>query len=343
MTTKDFLTKLVDQEDLTRGEAESLMKSIMAGDLSTTHVASVLTALRIKGESVDEITGFVSAMREKTIRVSPKRDGVIDTCGTGGDTRHTFNISTATALVSAAMGVPVAKHGNRAVSSRCGSADVLEALGVHIDLEPDAVAQLIDDVGIGFLFAPHHHPAMKHVAPVRKDLGIRTIFNLLGPMVNPAGVRRQLIGVFRADLCETVAKVLGALGSEKVFVVHGRDGTDEVSITGETIVSYLEHGHVHTMTFTPEDAELERFDLSRLDGGTAEENATHILDILSGKNGAKSNAVILNAAFVAILADRAKNLVEGAEIARRTIDSGAALETLNRLKEASQAMANGRN
>lgn len=343
MTTKDFLTRLVDGEDLTRSEARSLMHSMMTGDVSQPQAAAILTALRMKGETVDELTGFVSAMRERVIPVSPDRDDVIDTCGTGGDGRHTFNISTATALVAAAMGVPVAKHGNRALSSRCGSADVLEALDVNINLQPNQVARLIDDVGIGFLFAPVHHPAMKYVAPVRKDLGIRTIFNLIGPLVNPAGVKRQLVGVFRDDLTDVVARVLKALGSEKVFVVHGRDGTDEVSITGETVASYLDKGHVHTMTFKPEDAELDRADISQIAGGDAKENAGHILDILEGKKGARRDAVLLNAAFVAVLADRAKSLVAGARLAREAIDSGRALDVLIALRDASRALANGRN
>ena len=341
MTNQDFLSKLINREDLTRGEAETLMRSMMSGDTSHTQAAALLTALRIKGESVDEITGFVSAMREKTVRVVPHQDGVIDTCGTGGDSQQTFNISTATALVAAAMGIPVAKHGNRAVSSRCGSADVLEALGVIIKLGPDKVAKLVDEVGIGFLFAPEHHPAMKHVAPVRKELGIRTVFNLIGPMANPANVKRQLIGVFDGNLTTTVCEVLRALGSEKVFVVHGQDGTDEVSITGETTVSYLEHGHIHTMTFTPEDAELDRADISDLSGGSAEENAKHIIDIFEGKKGARRDAVVLNAAFVAVLADRAKSLVEGARLAEEVIDSGKALALLSDLRDASQALGNG--
>jgi anthranilate phosphoribosyltransferase len=342
MTTKDMLMKLVEGDDLSRNEAVSLMTSMMSGEISQPKIAAILTALRIKGESVDEITGFVSAMRDKAIRITPTRDGLIDTCGTGGDVQQTFNISTATALVAAAMGVPVAKHGNRAISSKCGSADVLEALDVNINLEPDAIAKLVDDVGIGFLFAPAHHPAMKHVAPVRKELGIRTVFNLIGPLANPAGVKRQLVGVFRRDLTAVVAEVLRALGSEKVFVVHGLDGTDEVSITGETTVSYLENGHVHTMTFTPEDAELERADISRLSGGDAKENAGHVLDILKGKKGPRRDSVVLNAAFVAVLADRAKNLVEGARMAEETIDCGRALEVLTALRDTSRALGNGR-
>ena len=342
MTNNNYLARLVDQNDLTRDEAASLMRSMMSGEISHPKVAAVLTALRIKGETVDEITGFVSAMREKVIAIRPRQDGVIDTCGTGGDAQQTFNISTATALVAAAMGIPVAKHGNRAISSKCGSADVLEALDVKIDLAPDKIAKLVDDVGIGFLFAPAHHPAMKHVAPVRKERGIRTIFNLIGPMANPANVKRQLIGVFRADLTTVVAEVLRALGSEKVFVVHGHDGMDEVSITGETTVSYLESGHVHTMTFTPEDAELDRADISGLVGGDAEQNAGHLMDVLDGKKGPRRDAVVLNAAFVAVLADRAKNLVDGARIAQEAIDTGRALDVLITLRDTSRALGNGK-
>jgi anthranilate phosphoribosyltransferase len=338
MSAKEILNRLIAGQSLRRSEAASLMHAIMAGELSHVQAAAILTALRAKGETVDEITGFVSAMRENAITIHPKTEGVIDTCGTGGDQRHTFNISTATAIVAAAMGVPVAKHGNRAVSSRCGSADVLEALDVNLDIDPSAVAALIDQVGIGFLFAPAHHPAMKNVAPVRKELGVRTVFNILGPMANPAGVKRQLVGVFDDALTEVIAKVLAALGSEKVFVVHGRDGLDEVSVSGETVVSVLEHGQVHTMTFVPEDAGVDRTAVSDLTGGSAEDNAAHILDILAGKKGARRNAVVLNAAFVAVLADRAKHLVDGAQFAQEVIDSGKALKVLDDLRAASHSL-----
>ncbi|MEE9269692.1 MAG: anthranilate phosphoribosyltransferase [Candidatus Krumholzibacteria bacterium] len=338
MDTKAVLNQLIAGQDLTRDDAAGLMNSIMSGELSAVRAAAILTALRMKGETIDEITGFVSAMREKAVRITPRSEGVIDTCGTGGDARHTFNISTTTAFVAAGMGIPVAKHGNRAVSSRCGSTDVLEALGINLDLSPDAVTELIDRVGLGFLFAPHHHPAMKHVAPVRKELGTRTVFNLLGPMVNPAGVKRQLIGVFRRDLTEVVARVLQALGSEKVFVVHGLDGTDEASLSGETAVSLLENGAVRTTTITPEDAGVERADISALSGGDAEENAGHLLAVLQGKNGPRRDAVVLNAAFAAVLADKAGSLAEGADLARATIDSGAALDRLGTLREASHSL-----
>ncbi|MFQ5511331.1 MAG: anthranilate phosphoribosyltransferase [Candidatus Krumholzibacteriia bacterium] len=341
MDTQAVLNGLIEKKDLDRGEAEALMGSIMSGELSAVRAAAILTALRMKGETIDEITGFVSAMREKVIPVSPQREGLIDTCGTGGDSRHTFNISTATAFVAAGMGIGVAKHGNRAVSSRCGSTDVLDALEVNLDLGPDAVAVLIDRVGLGFLFAPHHHPAMKHIAPVRRELGTRTVFNLLGPMTNPAGVKRQLIGVFRRDLTEVVARVLQALGSEKVFVVHGLDGTDEVSLSGETAVSLLEDGSVKTMTFVPEDAGVERADISALGGGDAGENAAHLVEVLRGTKGPRRDAVVLNAAFAAVVADKAPNLAEGAGLARDTIDSGAALDRLEALRRESHALANG--
>jgi anthranilate phosphoribosyltransferase len=289
----------------------------------------------MKGETTGEIAGFAQAMRENSVRVNPVRDGLIDTCGTGGDARGTFNISTASALVAASMGIPVAKHGNRAVSSKCGSADVLEALGVNISLPPEAVSQLIDGVGIGFMFAPTHHPAMKYAASARKDLGVRTVFNLLGPLTNPAGVKRQIVGVFSAKLTEPVCNVLKELGTEKAFAVHGLDGTDEVSITGETVVSSLEDGEVKTFEFAPEDAGLDRADISSISGGSAEENAEFIRNILRGQNGARSDVVMLNAGFAALLADRVSNVADGVKMAREAVESGKAEELLRDLAAAS--------
>jgi anthranilate phosphoribosyltransferase len=337
--TSEILEKLVRKENLSVEEARAVMDSIMSGQLSDARIAAVLTALRMKGETVEEIAGFASAMAEKAIRISPRRNGLVDTCGTGGDDSQTFNISTATALVTASMGIPVAKHGNRAVSSKCGSADVLEALGVNIQLPPERVAELIDRVGIGFLFAPRHHPAMKHAAAVRKQLGIRTVFNVLGPLTNPAGVRRQLIGVFHRDLTEVLCRVLDVLGLEKAFVVHGLDGIDEVSIAGETVVSGLEGGRVRTFRFTPEEAGLGRANLSEITGGSAEENAAWISSILSGGNGARTDAVLLNAGFVALLADRASDVREGVRMAREAIESGRARALLENLREISHSLA----
>jgi len=337
--TNQILERLTRRENLSRDEAMGLMGSIMSGELGDAQIAAILVALRMKGETVEEIAGFVSAMRERAVRVTPKRDGLVDTCGTGGDARHTFNISTATALLAAAMSIPVAKHGNRAISSKCGSADVLEALGINITLPPESVAELIDEVGIGFLFAPNHHPAMKHAAGARKQLGIRTVFNLLGPMTNPAGVKRQLIGVFDPELTEVVCRVLHTLGSEKAFVVHGLDGTDEVSIAGETIVSALEGGEIRTFRFTPEEAGLDRSDISELAGGSADDNAVFITGVLSGEGGARTDAVLLNAGFVAVLADRAPDVRGGVRLAREAIESGAAMELLDRLRDASNALS----
>jgi anthranilate phosphoribosyltransferase len=333
------LERLLRREDLALDEARGMMDAIMSGAVSEPQIAALLTALRMKGETVAEITGFAAAMRAKAIAVAPQRRDLVDTCGTGGDAGGTFNISTATALVAAAMGIPVAKHGNRAISSRCGSADVWEALGVRIDLEPDAVATLIDRVGIGFLFAPRHHPAMKHAAAVRRALGVRTVFNLLGPLTNPAGVKRQLIGVFRADLTETLCGVLQRLGGERAFVVHGHDGTDEVSLAGETRVAALENGAIRSFDFAPEQAGLARAPLAALAGGTAAENAATIEGILGSVDGPPRDAVLLNAGFVAVLADRARNVGEGVGRARETIESGAALRLLSRLREASHALA----
>jgi len=334
-----ILERLIRKENLSSEEAQELMNAIITGRVEEARMAAILTALRMKGETVEEIAGFASAMRTNAVRITPGRDGLVDTCGTGGDARHTFNISTAAALVSAAMGIPVAKHGNRAVSSSCGSADVLEALGVNIRLSPDAISRLIDRVGIGFLFAPQHHPAMKFAAPVRKQLGVRTVFNILGPLTNPAGVKRQLIGVFDRGLTETVCRVLQALGSERAFVVHGLDGTDEVSLSGPTQVSALEDGNVRTFLFTPEEAGIARAPISDLGGGSPDENAGFIRDILNGTPGPRRDAILLNAGFVARLDDRVRSIGEGVRMAEQAIDSGKARDLLDNLCRVSQLLA----
>jgi anthranilate phosphoribosyltransferase len=337
---KAAIEKLLRREDLSQDEATTLMGSVMSGELSQVQIAAILTGLRAKGETVEEIAGFVSAMRDHAVTIRPQRNTLVDTCGTGGDGSHTFNISTATALVAAGAGAAVAKHGNRAVSSRCGSADVLEALGVSIDVAPGSVAELIDTVGFGFMFAPHHHPAMKHVAPVRRELGIRTVFNLLGPMTNPAGVKRQLVGVFDSSLTEVVAEVLRSLGSERVYVVHGADGSDEVSIGGETTVSFLdEAGGIRTFQFNPESVGIERADTAELAGGDAAHNAGIVETILGGAPGPRRDAVVLNAAFVIDAAGIASTIEEGVAVARESIDSGAALRVLNELRRTSALLA----
>ncbi len=334
------LEKLLRRESLAYDEARGLMQVIVSGDVSESQIAGVLVALRAKGETVEEIAGFVSVLRDKAIRVTPARDGLVDTCGTGGDGTHTFNISTAAAIVAAGAGVAVAKHGNRALSSKCGSSDVLEALGVRT-VAPERVADVIDRTGIGFMFAPAHHPALKHAAGVRRDLGVRTVFNLLGPMANPAFVKRQLVGVFDPALTETMARVLASLGSERVYVVHGCDGSDEVTVAGETRVTVLEGDRVETFSFAPESVGIERAAASALRGGTPDDNAATIVGILDGARGAKRDAVVLNAGFVIAVAGRADSIADGVAQAAASIDEGRAKDTLERLRATTRELAGG--
>jgi anthranilate phosphoribosyltransferase len=340
--TVALLNQLLGGQDLTEVAAHDLMTRVMRGEVSTGQLAGILVALRAKGETVAEITGLARAMRENAVTVAPRRTDLIDTCGTGGDGCGTFNISTATAIVAAAMGCGVAKHGNRAVSSACGSADVLEALGVDLDLGTDQAAGLIDEIGLGFLFAPSLHPAMKHAMPARRALGVRTIFNVLGPLTNPAGARRQLLGVFDPALCRPLAEVLGALGSRKAFVVHGAGGLDEVSLLGPTAVAALAGGEVTTFVFEPHEAGLEICRPEDLRGGTAQVNAEIINDILAAGKGPATDVVVLNAAFVAVLADLAPDFRAGAELARAALASGAARDVLDRLVRRTNPRVGGR-
>ncbi len=335
---KVTIEKLLRREHLSRDEATALMSAIVSGDASEAQIAAVLIALRAKGETVDEIAGFVSVLRDKAIRVTPARDGLVDTCGTGGDGTHTFNISTAAAIVAAGAGVGIAKHGNRALSSKCGSSDVLEALGVRT-VAPERVADVIDRTGIGFMFAPAHHPALKHAAGVRRDLGVRTVFNLLGPMANPAFVKRQLVGVFDPALTETVAHVLASLGSEKVYVVHGSDGSDEVTVAGTTRVTVLDHGNIETFTFEPESVGIARASARSLTGGTPEENAETIVSVFDGARGAKRDAVVLNAGFVIAVSGVAATIADGVAMAAASIDEGRAKDTLERLRATTREFA----
>ncbi len=335
---RDTLERVLRGDDLPRDEAARLMNAIVSGEVSEAQIAGVVVALRAKGETVDEIAGFVTALRDRALRVTPSRNGLVDTCGTGGDGTHTFNISTAAAFVAAGAGVGIAKHGNRALSSRCGSADVLDALGIRT-VAPGRVADVIDRTGVGFMFAPAHHPALKHAARVRKELGVRTVFNLLGPMANPAFVRRQLLGVFDPALTETVAHVLKSLGSEHVFVVHGSDGSDEVTIAGETRVTVLRDGGVETFTFVPESVGIERTHPRALTGGTPEENAATILAILDGAAGARRDAVVLNAAFVICAAGRAESITDGVRLAVESIDSGRARSVVDTLRRVTGEIA----
>ena len=254
---REAIERVLAGEHLDRDGARAVMDRLMSGEVAPVRIAALLTALRAKGETVDEITGFASSMRRHVTPVSPRRTDLLDTCGTGGDASGTFNISTGAAVVTAAMGIAVAKHGNRAVSSRSGSADALEALGVNVDLDPEQAAELIDSIGLGFLYAPNLHPAMKHAGPVRRELRVRTVFNLLGPLTNPAGADRQLLGVYLPELCEPVCRVLGELGSRRAFVVHGAGGLDEVSPCGPTTVAELDEGRVRVFTFEPREVGLE--------------------------------------------------------------------------------------
>lgn len=340
-TSVQYLNELVAGRSLNREQAHDLMTQVMAGAVPTTRLAGLLIALRTKGETVAEITGLAQAMRENSVGVTPRRDDLVDTCGTGGDGLGTFNISTATAFVAAAMGCGVAKHGNRAVSSACGSADVLEALGVEISLDASRVAALVDEIGLGFLFAPDLHPAMKHAMPARRELGVRTVFNLLGPLTNPAGARRQLLGVFDPDLCEPLAHVLGALGAEKAFVVHGADGLDEVSLTGPTRVAAWSDGGVTTTDFDPRDVGLSLCRPDDLRGGDAARNAAIISAVLAGEAGPAADIVVLNAAFVAVLADRAPDVAGGVALARRRIADGSAQDVLDQLRQRTGALTGG--
>lgn len=325
--------RVVAGENLGEEEAREAMEIIMSGEATPAQIGCFLTALRLKGETVEEITGFARAMRQKALTMRSSHDGLIDTCGTGGDGGRSFNVSTAAALVIAGGGVPVAKHGNRSISSRCGSADVLEALGVKVDLPPDRVARCLDRVGIAFIYAPLFHTAMKHVAGPRREIGIRTVFNLLGPLTNPAGVSCQVVGVYAAELTEVVAAVLGRLGVREAFVVHGEDGLDEITVCGMTKVTRLSGSSINTYYFSPEEVGMPRAKPGSLRGGTVEENAEIILSVLGGAEGPVRDVVLLNAGFGFLAAGRARNLEEGIALAAHSIDSARAMEKLLELKE----------
>ena len=333
---KSLLAKVATGAVLTRGEAALAFNRMMSGEATPSQMGGLLMALRVRGETVDEITGAVTAMRAKMLKVEAPADA-IDVVGTGGDASGSFNISTCTAFIVAGAGVPVAKHGNRALSSRSGAADVLGALGVNIELAPEQVSHCIHDAGIGFMFAPSHHPAMKNVGPTRVELGTRTIFNLLGPLSNPAGVKRQMIGAFSRQWIEPMAQVLKNLGSECVWVVHGSDGLDEITIAGPTYIAALEAGKVRTFEITPEDIGLKRAKSEALRGGDAETNATALLGVLKGKKGPFRDVAIFNAAAALIVAGRAKELKEGATLATKSLDSGEAEGRLDRLIVVSNA------
>ena len=332
---REAISKVVDGEDLSREEAVATMNEIMSGDATPAQIACFLTALRLKGETVDEITGCATIMREKVTKIEAQSQPLVDTCGTGGDGAHTFNISTTAAFVAAGAGLHIAKHGNRSVSSKSGSADVLKALGVNIEADAATVAKCVDEVGIGFLFAPLLHPAMKYAIGPRREIGIRTIFNILGPLTNPAGAKAQILGVYDAGLTETLANVLKNLGSEHVFVVHGCDGLDEITITDKTQVAELVNGEVKCYQIAPEDFGMSNSDISSLVGGVAEENAQITLNILKGQKSPKRDIVLLNSAAAIVAGGLAADLMEGVRVAAESIDSGKALERLELLKKVS--------
>ena len=331
---KEAIAKLVKSSDLTTAEIELTMEEIMTGQASAAQIASLLTALRMKGETIDEIVGAAVIMRKHATKIETKHPAVLDTCGTGGDEAQTFNVSTIAAFVVAGAGIPVAKHGNRSVSSRCGSADLLKALGINIEVKEDVVSRCLDEVGIGFLFAPILHKAMQYAIGPRREIGIRTIFNILGPMTNPAGATHQLLGVYDARLTEPIAKALGRLGSRHALVVHGEDGLDEVTTTGDTQVSELKDGSVKTFKVSPADFGIKTARPEDLKGGDPDHNAKIAIDILNGKKGPQYDIVILNAGCAIYASDKAADIGEGVKMAERSIASKAALNKLERLKEA---------
>ena len=327
---KALIAKVATGASLTRSEAAAAFDRMMSGEATPSQMGGLLMALRVRGETVDEITGAVTTMRAKMLGVKAPADAV-DVVGTGGDASGSFNISTCAAFIVAGAGVPVAKHGNRALSSKSGAADVLQALGVDIDLNADQVGRCIREAGIGFMFAPAHHPAMKNVGPTRLELGTRTIFNLLGPLSNPAGVKRQMVGTFSRQWIEPMAQVLNNLGSERVWVVHGSDGLDEITTSGPTSVAELKDGKVRTFDISPEDAGLERVKPEALRGGDAAHNATALLDVLKGKRGPFRDVALLNAAATLIVAGKAEDLRGAAALATKAVDSGEAEGRLDRL------------
>jgi anthranilate phosphoribosyltransferase len=343
----EAIAKVVNREDLSQIEMETAMNEIMSGEATPAQIGAFITALRMKGETVDEIVGAARVMREKATKISVLEtslsldrdeinvdtETILDTCGTGGDGTNTFNVSTATAFVAAGAGIKVAKHGNRAVSSKCGSADVLENLGVKLDISPMDVERCIREVGIGFLFAPLFHGAMKYAAGPRKEIGLRTIFNVLGPLTNPAGATSQVLGVYSPDLTEKIALVLGKLGSKEAFVVCGEGTFDEISICSPTRISHLKDGQVNNYQITPEDYGFRRAPIDSIKGGDALENAQIIKNILDGQEGARRDMVLFNAGAAFVVAGLDDDLNKGIQRARETIDSGAAKRKLEQLIE----------
>lgn len=332
---KHAISKVLTGKDLTKVEAEDLMRVIMSGEATPAQIGSFLTALRLKGEAVEEITSFARVMREFAARINPKVSGtLVDTCGTGGDKVKTFNISTAVALVAAGAGIPIAKHGNRSVTSKAGSADVLETLGVKIDLYPPGVERCIEEIGFGFMFAPVFHGAMKYATPVRREIGIRTVFNILGPLTNPANARAQVLGVYDRDLTEILANVLVGLDVRHAMVVHGLDGLDEISNLGKTQISEVKGGEVRTYTVDPKDFGFDLAKPEDIKGYDMEGNAILLIKILKGSDGPRRDVVLMNSAAAMIVGGKASDFKEGVEVAKEAIDDGKAYEKLRALIKA---------
>lgn len=335
---RPLLGKVATGESLTREESAYLFDKMMSGEATPSQMGALLMGLRVRGETVDEIAGAVSVMRAKMLPVEAP-DEAVDIVGTGGDASGSYNISTCASFIVAGAGVPVAKHGNRALSSKSGAADVLAALGVRIDLSPEAISRCIAEAGIGFMFAPSHHPAMKHVGPSRVELGTRTIFNLLGPLSNPAGVKRQMVGVYSKAWLTPLAEALKALGSQRAWVVHGSDGLDEITLCGSTSVAALEDGHIHTFEIDPDLVGLPRAEPEELKGGDAAHNAQALRAVLDGEKSAYRNVAVLNAAAALLVAGRAKDLSEGIARATTSLDTGSARARLETLVHVSERLA----
>ena len=333
---KEILAKLVAGNDLSVEEAKKAQEIILTGQATDAQIAAFLTALRMKGETIDEITGLASVLRDKANTIAPKIDKHVDLVGTGGDCTYSFNISTTSAFVVAAAGLPVAKHGNRSISSKSGAGDVLEALGVNISADPDVVSRCVETVGIGFMFAPHFNPAMKYVGKVRKELGFRTVYNTLGPLSNPSRAKAMVVGVYDKNLTETIANAMMNMGVERALVVSGNDNMDEIRLTGATTISEIKDNTVNTYTVTPEQFGFETVELKELQGGDGKVNAQITKDILSGKEkGAKRNIVLLNAGATLYAGGLCSSIEEGIKLAEKTIDSGKAASIIDALVEAS--------
>lgn len=334
---KEAIMELAEGKNLSRKEAERVAELILTGQATDAQIGAVLTALRMKGETVDEILGFATVLRQKANTISPKVSNYVDLVGTGGDCTFSFNISTTSAFVVAAAGLPVAKHGNRSISSKSGAGDVLEALGVNISADPQVVEKCVEDVGIGFMFAPHFNPCMKYVGPVRNQLGVRTVFNILGPLSNPSRAKKMVVGVYTPKLAETIAKVMADLGVERGLVVSGEDSMDEITLTGATTVAEIENGKVSVYQITPEQFGFDRCELKELQGGDGAVNAQITKDILAGREkGKKREIVLLNAGATLYVGGLADSIEAGIRLAAETIDSGKALQTLEALVVASK-------